>query len=72
MARIGFKRWFTKFAPAAIERSTFVLRCTAILILLVWQWRPLPGSVWHVEGGAATALQLVSGIGWASCCCRPS
>lgn len=64
MARPRFKRWFTKLAPAAVERSTFVLLSTLILILLVWQWRPLPEPVWQVEGGAAVALYLVSGVGW--------
>ena len=64
MARPPFKRWLAKIIPAAVERTTFVLLSTLILILLVWQWRPLPEVVWHVGGSAAVALHLVSGMGW--------
>src|SRR5687768_8668873 len=48
MARPAFKRWWTRLVPAVIERSTYVLAATAVVALLLWQWRPLPEQVWSV------------------------
>ncbi|HEX6420492.1 MAG TPA: isoprenylcysteine carboxylmethyltransferase family protein [Acidimicrobiales bacterium] len=64
MARPGFKRRWTRLVPRPIERSTYVLAATAALALLMWQWRPLPGTVWDVEGAARTALWGLSWLGW--------
>ncbi len=49
MARPGFKKWWTKIIPEPIERSTYVLLASAVLILLMWQWQPLPTTIWTVE-----------------------
>ena len=58
MARPAFKRWWTKFVPQPIERSTYVLLASLALILLFWQWRPMPDLLWNVENS------IVSGILW--------
>jgi methanethiol S-methyltransferase len=65
MARPWFKRWWTKFVPASIERSTFVLAASLVLALLLWQWRPLPATVWSFdESWVRAALWATYGLGW--------
>jgi len=65
MARPAFKRWWTTIVPPAAERTTFVLCASALLALIVWQWRPLPGVVWQVRAPAAVAtLHGLYVAGW--------
>ena len=64
MARPWFKRWWTRFVPASIERSTFVLFASLVLILLYWQWRPLPYVLWSLDGPAAVVMEILFWIGW--------
>jgi methanethiol S-methyltransferase len=64
MARPAFKQWWTKVIPVACERSTYVLLSSLILLLLFWQWRPIPTPVWQVEGIAAWSLIGLSWLGW--------
>jgi protein-S-isoprenylcysteine O-methyltransferase Ste14 len=66
MARQGFKRWWTRMVPPSIERSTFVLFSSLVLLLLYWQWRPMPEPIWTVHNPAlAAALDATSWFGWA-------
>src|SRR4051812_46624800 len=64
MARPAFKRWLMRIIPAATERSTYVLLSSLILLLLFWQWRPIPAPVWKVGGIAASVLTGVHWLGW--------
>ncbi|HVK32140.1 MAG TPA: isoprenylcysteine carboxylmethyltransferase family protein [Burkholderiaceae bacterium] len=64
MARPAFKRWWTRFVPKPVERSTYVLFASAALILLFAQWRPITAPVWSVQGAAATLLLAVHWAGW--------
>jgi len=64
MARPAFKRVLTKVIPQDAERSTYVLAASGALALLLWQWHPLPQTVWSVDGVAAAAITAVSWLGW--------
>jgi protein-S-isoprenylcysteine O-methyltransferase Ste14 len=67
MARPGFKLWWTKIVPKAIERSTFVLFSSLALILLFWQWRNMPDVVWNVSNTVGQyLLWALFFIGWAT------
>ena len=65
MARKQFKQWWTQFVPAPIERSTYVLFTSLALILLFWQWRPMPTPVWQIgDASVALAVTALSLVGW--------
>ena len=65
MARKQFKRWWTQFVPTSVERSTYVLFSSLALMLLFWQWRPMPAVVWQIaEPQVAAAVTGLSFVGW--------
>lgn len=65
MARPEFKAWWTKIVPEPVERSTYVLLSSLALLLLYWQWQPIPGLVWDLGGAGAIILWAVCALGWA-------
>lgn len=65
MARSSFKQWWTQFIPKPVERSTYVLLASLVLLLLCWQWRPMPSVIWHIEEPEiAAVITGVSFVGW--------
>jgi methanethiol S-methyltransferase len=65
MARPAFKAWWTRFVPPAIERSTYVVLSSAVLLLLYWQWRTIPAVVWDVRLPAArVVVWALFWLGW--------
>lgn len=63
MARDGFKRWLTRFAPPVIERSLYVLQSSFFLGLAIAFWQPMPQVIWHGEGVFAFAAYAVFALG---------
>ena len=65
MARKSFKQWWTRYVSPSIERSTYVLLASLTLLLLFWQWRPMPVAIWQIaHPQAAMALTALSLLGW--------
>ena len=66
MARPAFKTWWTRFVPPSIERSTYVVLSSAVLVLLYWQWRTMPAVVWDVRPQTGRqGLWALFWLGWA-------
>lgn len=66
MARSGFKRQWTRIIPESAERSAYLLGSSLALLLLFWQWRPMPGTIWRLENTAAgTVMTAFFWAGWA-------
>lgn len=65
MARPFFKRWITRFIPAAMERSTYVVASSLALIVLFVFWQPIGGVVWSIDSVVAKAvIYSLFGLGW--------
>jgi protein-S-isoprenylcysteine O-methyltransferase Ste14 len=65
MARKQFKQWWTQYVPKSVERSTYVLFASLALILLFWQWRPMPALVWEIsDPDVAATIATLSFGGW--------
>jgi len=65
MARQGFKRAWTSIVPQPIERSTYVLLASAVLLAVVEFWQPIPQVIWNVESQPwVVILEVLFWLGW--------
>ena len=65
MARRGFKRVLTGHVPPLVERATYVLCASLVLIVLFAAWQPLPATVWRAtDPRAIAAIRSVAALGW--------
>ena len=65
MARPWFKRIWTRLVPEPIERSTYCLFSSAVLFLLMWQWRGQGAIIWNVEHPVGRGLLWgLFAVGW--------
>ncbi|MEZ5729130.1 MAG: NnrU family protein [Burkholderiaceae bacterium] len=66
MARPAFKAWWKRVVPEHIERSTYVLLSSLILLLIFWQWRPIATIVWSfADPFVVGAFKFSFWLGWA-------
>lgn len=66
MARPAFKRWWTRYVPEPVERSTYVLVSSLLLVGLFVLWQPIGGVVWRVaDGWPHTVVLGLYLSGWA-------
>ncbi len=65
MARPAFKRWWTGIVPEAVERSTYVLLSSLILVAFFVHWQPIGGIVWQLSRPSARiAVEMLYAFGW--------
>lgn len=62
MARQWFKRGWTRLVPPPVERSTYVLLASAVLLLLVRNWQAMPTPIWTIENAAGRLV--LRGLFW--------
>jgi len=66
MARSWFKKIIIKVVPAHTERSTYVLVSSLVLIIMMFYWQPMEGTIWHVSHQLGQqVLWGLFGLGWA-------
>ena len=65
MARQNFKDWWTKIVPKPIERSTYVLISSLLMVLIIHEWKPMPTVIWNIENAFGYfTLKGLYYIGW--------
>ena len=65
MARPGFKAWWAKIVPSHLERSTYVILSSVILLGIFWFWAPMASVVWAVETPTLrNVIWAVFALGW--------
>ena len=67
LARLGAKRWIAARVGEALVRPAYNALATLALGTLLWNWRPIPMTVWDAGGAAARGLTALFWSGWLLC-----
>ncbi len=52
LARSGAKRYVHTVVPPELERSVYTWVASGLFVLVCWWWRPVPGTLYRLEGVA--------------------
>lgn len=64
-ARRGVRQRLARRIPADVDRAFYVLSASALLSLVLWQWRPIPTLIWDVRAEPWRALLwCLFALGW--------
>ena len=64
-ARAPVKRWLERRLPPGSERALYVAAASALLLLLIVGWQPLPEPLWQPRGELGRAALLAAlALGW--------
>jgi protein-S-isoprenylcysteine O-methyltransferase Ste14 len=64
MARPAFKKWFVQIIDPAMERSTYILLSSLILLFMYWKWQPMTTIVWETENVVSLIVMTIFFMGW--------
>lgn len=64
-ARSSFKEKLTKFMPAEIERSTYVMISGIFMFAICFYWQPLVGTIWSTDNTIVVLImKSIHVLGW--------
>jgi protein-S-isoprenylcysteine O-methyltransferase Ste14 len=52
-ARTPIRQYIARSVPSALERTFYVIIASLMLIAVCAGWRPVPGTLWRLDGGMA-------------------
>jgi methanethiol S-methyltransferase len=65
MSRTSCKHAWPQFIPGLDAHGTHVLCASLSLLLLFWQWRPMPAVIWHIhDPEMAMLIATLSFVAW--------
>lgn len=64
LARTGAKTWIRQHVPASLERATYVLVASVLFTFALWNWQPVPGVAWRLNGPMVVVAEVfcLSGV----------
>jgi len=65
MARKSFKNWINKYIHRSVERSTYCLATSVVILFMLFLWQPMPEVVWAASSETSHLLIIGFAVfGW--------